>query len=306
MSNINLSIVVLSYNRLEEIKKNVTSICKEIKSEGLYFEVIVVDNASDDGSQQFLRDLEKRYSFLSVLLNNENYGVAKGRNIGYKKAKGNYILSIDDDTKIGIDEIQKLKAELTELPEAGILSPHIKHYKTKQNQSYHGEEVTQIANFHGACYLIKRKVFEEVGYLDEECTFGGEELDYSIRSYNKGFKILYTPNIIVYHNNYRRTGDEGAERRYKWVYNFIRIHFKHFPFLIAVKFSFRYLVSHIFNSLKKNNITASISLCAAAVKGGLIGFEMNGTVSAETTAFYSNENLRPDFGNVPLYQKIKS
>ena len=97
-----LSIIIVSYNTHEFLKKSITSIYEQTRD--ISFEVIVVDNASTDGSQEMIK---KEFPRVKLIINVENTGFAAGNNVGIKQATGEYILLLNPDTEILDGAIQK-------------------------------------------------------------------------------------------------------------------------------------------------------------------------------------------------------
>lgn len=297
-----VSVVTLSFNRKDELLNNLPNLCKVSAQAG--FELIVVDNASTDGSIAFLRELIVVYPSLRLVLNDENMGVARGRNIGWRLASKKYILNIDDDLHIDETGIYGLLKMARENCRAGVISPRIIHAITHEKQCDHGEKNCQISNYHGACHIVRADVFHQVGDIDPECSFGGEELDYSIRVRAAGFDVIYSPAVTVKHNSLARVGVEGVWRRRQWVYNFTRVFFKHFPFWRAAILSGRYALSHIISGRKKFGITFAITLIPFVVRGATTGRIQYQCIPVWVREFYANPELRPEYGNVSLISKI--
>jgi len=297
-----LSVVILSYNRHEELLVNLPLLCNASRNMG--FELIVVDNASTDGSREFLAELEKSFPSIQVILNEENLGVAGGRNLGWQEATRDYILNIDDDTRLGELEIVKLYQIAISKPNVGVISPRIVHAVTGVAQNDHGTKEYFPANFHGACHLVRVAAYRKVGEIDPSCSFGGEELDYSIRVMEAGYSILYTPQVTVQHNNILRTGEEGIWRRQKWIYNYCRVHFKHFPKGMACMLSLRYGILHLVSGVRQHGCLLVFSLPKQVVKGAIDGVRHYQPVSKNVKMFYSDPTLKPDFGNISLLRKL--
>lgn len=297
-----LSLVILSYNRQDELLNNIIPLCEDSLKTG--FELIIVDNASTDGSREVLVELSNQYPGLRVIYNDKNLGVAEGRNTGWQAATRNFILNIDDDTRISLMEIIALHQFAIEKPDAGVISPRILHAITEAAQNDHGDKEYEPANFHGACHLVRRDVYRKVGAIDPACSFGGEEIDYSIRVRAAGYKVIYTPNVSIKHNNFIRSGGEGAWRRRQWLYNFSRVYFKHFPVYIAFMLSFRYLISCLVSGMRQYGLFFALSLPKQVVFGALDGRRQHQSIPREVRDFYVNPALRPDFGNIPLHRKF--
>lgn len=297
-----LSIVILSFNRKGDLESNIPLILQF--SEAADWEVVVVDNGSTDGSVEFLKSSASGRSNVHLILNSGNLGVAGGRNAGWEKSSGDFILNIDDDAFVDFDGICSMLQFMLDHPEVGVISPKIIHRITLASQCDHGSVPVEISNFHGACHLVRRSVYSAVGGIDDLCSFGGEELDYSIRVRNAGFNVLYAPVAVAVHNNFHRIGSEGVWRRRQWVFNYTRVLFKNFPVSMAAVYSSRLLVSHIFSAIKARMVVSGLSLLLSCWRGVFSGFKARSVASKQVCEFYRNPELRPDLGNVSIARKV--
>jgi GT2 family glycosyltransferase len=299
----NLSIVLLSYNRREVLERNVTAL--SCLSEKTGCEVIVVDNASTDGSAEFLANALTRQANMHLIANSSNTGVASGRNAGWHAANREFILNIDDDTVISVDAITSMLAVMAAKRCVGIISPQIRHAATGITQLWFEEPTRRLSNFHGACHLIRRNVIEKIGFNDEDCSFGGEELDLSIRAWAAGFEVLYVGKAVVLHDSLIHTGNDGRWRRERWLYNFIRVHQKHFPIRTAVPFSLRFLASNLISARGAFGPVFLARMLRAAVCGFFDGRRAHKLVPPHVVNLYRRVDLQPEFGNVPLLTKLR-
>lgn len=297
-----ISIVVLSYNRKDTLKRNLSTLTGLAHGTGC--EIIVVDNASTDGSPEMIAAFITDIPNARFIANDKNLGVAGGRNTGWRAAERAFILNIDDDTLVTEEAVARMLSEMHAHPELGIISPRILHAVTGAAQLSFDKPRYQLSNFHGACHLVRRSVIDAVGLNDEYCTFGGEELDLSIRARAAGFDISYIGHATVLHDNLVRTGEVGRERRQHWIYNFIRVFHKHFPLRTALPFSLRYLTSHLVTGVRVYGLCFAPNLINAAWRGFRDGRRKHNTVPTEVVRFYHNPDLRPEFGNVPLWRKL--
>lgn len=299
-----ISIVVLSHNRVEELKRTIPRIAGEMNRFG-GAELIVVENASTDGSAEFLeafaRENGKR---VQIIRNERNLGVAAGRNAGYRKARGKYIINLDDDTYIFPGLLEQTIEAFENAPELGIIVFRIRHHVTKAEQNPPGECGREVANFHGAGHAFRKAMFDRVGYLDERCVFGGEELEMSIRSRLGGFEVRYFPKIMVEHNSMRRMERIELERRMKWRYNYTRILYKYFPESTAYLFSLRLLFPDMVYFLHNGFHPFSLML-REFLRGRADGKREYTPLSDKLLNFYRNPTLLPDLGNVPLTTKLR-
>lgn len=295
-----ISVVILSHNRLNDLQRNVLLWCeKEIPN----LEVIVVDNGSLDGSAQFLQQLNDAGKVKAVLLD-QNVGVAAGRNTGFRHARGKIIVCLDDDAYLSPTELDKVTKYFEEDKSLGVSSPSVIHAVTGERQNPHGDKPIEVANYHGAAHAFRAVALKEIGYLDEQCTFGGEELDSCIRLYDRGYRCLYTPEITAQHNSFLRKGAGGLSRSRHWVYNYARVLFKNFPRKMAVLYANRLLMTHLFHGIKRFGVVGGLEIIKADRNGRQAGMKQHQPVSDKTVQFYSNPELRPEFGNVPLVKKF--
>jgi len=297
-----VSLVILSHNRMDELSRSLDDYCADNGTRD--YELIVVDNASTDGSRNVIAKYQAKHPKIVSVLQDANLGVAGGRNAGYAQALGEFILSLDEDAHIRPHDIAALAALLKKLPGVAILSPKIVHDATGEAQNHHGGQPCIVGNFHGACYLFRRSLLDEIGYLDGLCHFGGEELEYSIRARAAGYGVLYIPDIEVRHNNFIRPGRVGDDRLKKWLYNFVRIYYKFFPVFMATLFSMRYFSSYLLHCFASRSLLVVPQLVWAVGRAILDGLGSRTPVAKEVADFYANPSLRPDVGNVPVWLKI--
>lgn len=297
-----VSIVMLSHNRSDALQKNLPRLHSLAQEHGC--ELILVDNASIDGSVALIQNTAISLPHAKVVLNVENLGVAGGRNAGWRLATREFILNIDDDTIVSSEAVEAMLAVLRARDDVGIVSPRILHAKTREAQLDYGSIECQISNFHGCCHMVRSSLVRKIGYNDEACSFGGEELDYSIRARTVGMDVIYTPVATVFHDNFTRPPSEGKQRRERWAYNFIRIHHKHFGPRRAFVFSARYLLSLAISGVRVFGLGFIPVLFSAAVRGVCDGRRNRAPVPRAVENFYARPDLRPDLGNIPIWSKL--
>lgn len=297
-----LSIVILSHNRLDCINGHWTALLETCDLHGA--EVIVVDNASTDGSIEVLKALRTKYSAMKLCLNASNSGVGAGRNAGYKLATRQFIVSLDDDAEISCRDLAKIPDIFDELTDSGILAFKIFDVVKHSYLNDFGQKRCLVANFAGAGQAFRATLFAKIGYLDELCTFGGEEFDMSVRAFSAGFTTVYLPEVIVTHHSVVRQLTEQQDRRVKWLYNFVRIYFSHFPVGMATVLTMRSLASHLVSGHQKFGLAIFFPLLRSVWVGMQDGVKGRKLVSSDTVRFYSSNTLEPQFGNVSLSSKV--
>ena len=182
-------------------------------------ELIVVDNGSSDDSLQRLKNF--KYSNVQVIKNSKNLGFAKASNQGYEESRGEYILLLNNDTRVEKDFLAKLIKRIEEDKKIGIIQPKIKlmdkpthldsvgsfltrtgflqHLGLLQKDSNKFNKEITIFSAKGACMLIRREVIERVGLFDNDYGSYMEETDFCWRVWLAGYKILYYPVAVIYH-----------------------------------------------------------------------------------------------------------
>jgi GT2 family glycosyltransferase len=254
---LDLTIIIVNYNVKEFLQNLIHSI--EKASININKEIIIVDNASDDGSTEFVRE---RFPQIKLIANDKNYGFGKANNIGLNEARGEYILLINPDTLVAEDTLEKMLEFFKANPEAGlagckILNPDgtlqlacrrsfpgpwtsftkvtglssifpkskiFARYNLtylNENQSY---EVDAIS---GSFMMMRRKVFENVGGFDEQFFMYGEDLDLCYRIQKAGYKVFYvhTAKIIHYKGeSTKRSSLDETKVFYNAMHLFVKKH----------------------------------------------------------------------------------
>jgi GT2 family glycosyltransferase len=296
-----LSIVILSHNRCEELEITFLGLCEKMDDAG--FELIIVDNASSDGSVELIEAATAMHPCVLSVMNARNLGVGGGRNAGWNIATRPYILNLDDDTRVSLDQLKMLLDGTKVRPEAGITFPRVVDLQTRRlvTPDYGPAEVA--ANFPGGCHVVRRSAHAEVGLIDVECTFGGEELDYSIRMRAAGWDVMYLPDVTIDHNGLPRGGEVGRQRRQEWTRNFVRIFFKHWPARMALLYAWRLTLSQVLSATRSFGLKFSLSIFRAAALGARQGISARQTIPKTVVNLYRKRDLRPELGNVPLWRK---
>jgi GT2 family glycosyltransferase len=296
-----LSIVILSHNREDILQEHLELALRGAQTIG--GEVIVLDNASTDKSRAIIADLSSRHPELGVMLSDANLGVAGGRNAGIALAKAPLVLSLDDDAQLDADGWPAAIIAFRDDPLLGVLAPRVIGAKNAIDQGYTGEDLDEIANFHGAGHFIRVAAFDAVGKYDEYCKFGGEELDLSMRLRSAGFTTRYTDRLTVLHANLVRVGPVGMSRRLRWAQSYAYVFAKNLDPLQALLLSWRRLVSYSANIEEQRKFAATRDLLLATLTGLKDGRNSHSPMSREASDFYRNPHLKPEFGNASLSRK---
>lgn len=223
MANNNLplvSVVIVNYNGKDFVHNCIESILKNNYNN---YEVIVVDNGSKDGSVRFLKD---KYSNslkpVKIVELEKNFGPAKARNEGVKIARGEYVGFLDNDTEVDPEWITEAVKLFEKDNKIGCLQCKLMLLRDKERFDYGGDYVNQygfliqrvgfreidkgqydkeieILSAKSAGMFIRRDIFEKVSGFDEDYFIFVEETDLAWRYWLSGYKTVFCPRSIVYH-----------------------------------------------------------------------------------------------------------
>jgi len=223
-----LSIIIVSWNVKELLKKCLQSIYD--KTQGLEFEIFVVDNASKDGSALMVA---AKFTNANLIASNENLGFAKANNLALEQARGKYVLFLNPDTEL-IENSLKTLFDLMEQDEKivlstcqliyldGTLQKNIKNnpelcdqifillklhhlFQTKCLNKYLAknfiyEKEQEVKQIMGAFMFARTEVIKEIGGFDSDYFIWWEDLDLCKRIQDLGMKIVYTPKTKMIHH----------------------------------------------------------------------------------------------------------
>lgn len=263
MPNPNVSVIMPTYNRPERLKLAVESILSQ--NEDTPFELIVVDDGSDNESQmEYLSKLERDYSKVKVN-RQRNSGPATARNYGWRSSNGEIILFTDDDCLVSPNWV----TDLVDAFEPGIgavggpFVPHESHLHSSMFAKYHRWQAEDMYRPieqsrtqkdplpHGITANIgyRRSVLEEVGGFDESFPVaGGEDADLIRRVSSIGYSFKYVP-VPVYHNDLY-TLETFIKRSYNRGKGLHHLHIRHGPQRNIPRVIFGLLVSPLFLPLE--------------------------------------------------------
>jgi GT2 family glycosyltransferase len=232
-----LSIVIVSWNVNDLLRRCVRSVMDSLSSGrqgGLAWQLIVVDNASSDGTVEMLR---QEYPQVELIANQGNLGFTAGNNQGISLSDGRYVLLLNPDTEVVEDALWQMVGYMDQHDRVGALGPQLlypdgtvqssrrrfpgldtaflegtflqplfpnsgilRRYYVRDRADDETQEVDWLV---GACLLVRRAALEEVGSLDERFFMYSEELDWCYRAKTRGWKVVYLPTARVIHHEGR-------------------------------------------------------------------------------------------------------
>ena len=224
-----LSVVLLSYNTRDFTEGALRTVLEA--SAGLSVEVLVVDNASRDGSADMIA---AKFPQVDLIRNPRNVGFSAGNNVALRRVRGRYVLLLNTDTIVRRDTLRRMVEFMDAHPEAGavgckILNPdgtlqldsrrglptpmtsfckmsglsrifpksrRLAHY----NMTYlDPDEIHEVEVLSGSCMMVRKEAMDQVGLLDEDYFMYGEDIDWCYRLGAAGWKIYYLPTTEIIH-----------------------------------------------------------------------------------------------------------
>ncbi len=247
-----LSIVIVNWNTRDLLRDCLASIDAGLG--GLAAEVLVVDNASDDGSADMVR---REFPEATVIENARNLGFAAGNNVALRRAAGRYIMLLNTDTLVHGDVLSEVVAWMDARPEVGVLGPRVLNadgtvqascsaFPSLRHLAMQTLGLTRIARLDayrmtgwdraserrvevisGAAMVVRRSAMDEVGLLDEAFFFYGEETDWCHRFAKAGWDLVFAPIPAVTHFGGGAVGKLNHRRDVLMTEGTTRLHRKH-------------------------------------------------------------------------------
>lgn len=223
MKQTKVSVLIVNFNSKEYLYKCLESLSIQTFKN---FEVILVDNNSSDGSAEYIKDkfLKSKTFKLNIKLieEKENHGFSGGNNIAYKHSYGDYIILLNNDTKVEPDYIENFVNVFIEFPKCGIAQSKILIYDSPETIQVAGSFWTKYAYLYhfgfykpanqkkyntsykifaalGASMILKREVIEKIGLFNNLFWHYYEDSDLCHRAINAGYDVMYYPKAVCYH-----------------------------------------------------------------------------------------------------------
>ena len=217
-----LSVCIVNWNTCNLLKDCLYSIYDDIQA--VEWEVLVVDNASSDGSVEMV---ESCFPQVRLVVSRENLGFAGGNNLAIEQARGRYLLLLNSDTRVEQGALGGLVAFMEDHPEAGAVGPRLVDEKGSLQLScgltpglvsefvnklllhkifpffklggWDHAEIRDVGWVTGACLLVRKAVVEQAGPLDPGIFMFYEDLEWCMRMRRDGWRIFYYPFSQVLH-----------------------------------------------------------------------------------------------------------
>lgn len=217
-----LAIVILNWNGKRFLEQFLHTLCASCPD---YAEVVIVDNASTDDSVAFLKE---KYPELRIIINEENYGFAKGYNVGLRQIEAEYYCLLNSDIEVTPHWVAPVIEQMDADAAIAAVQPKLLSFYKRTYFEYAGaaggfidkygypfcrgrffdvleedkgqyDTDLQIFWATGAALFVRAEVFHKLGGLDDDFFAHMEEIDFCWRINNAGYKIMMNPRSVVYH-----------------------------------------------------------------------------------------------------------
>ncbi len=218
MSKNILTIAIVNYKTPAMVCDVVRSAKDHARVEGIGVDIAVVDNGSDDGSVDIIR---QAHPDIDVIDADANLGFAAGNNLVLKKAVTPYIMLLNSDAFLQPGTLLRLIDFMEAYPKAGIIGPRIlnpdgtdqdypcrfptipemirRAVKGPQFPGSGAADPLPMERIHGCCLVLRREVLDHVGLLDEQFFMYDEDMDWCLRCRKAGWDLYLLPNATVIH-----------------------------------------------------------------------------------------------------------
>lgn len=223
-----VSVIIVSWNTRQVLNECLTSLFEQ--THGIAYEVWVVDNHSQDGSPDMVR---QHFPQAHLIQNSENVGFARANNQAMAYAKGRYVLLLNSDTVILDNAITRSVHYMDDHPDVGIMGcrvlnsdrtlqrtcfqypsllnmllamtylykifPHSRFFGRERMTWWDRSDEREVDVVTGCYMLVRKEVIEQVGMMDETYFMYGEETDWCYRARAQGWKIVFAPVGDIIH-----------------------------------------------------------------------------------------------------------
>ena len=254
-----VSILVLNWNGLQFLKACLDSLSQQTYDN---YEIILVDNGSSDSSVHFVR---KEFPSIHIIQLKENRGFTGGNIVGFHMSKGEFIALVNNDTRADKDWLKNLLGPMIQNANIGICASKLIADPIGKIDSAGDGLTTWGVGFKrglgkdpglytfseyvfGACAaasLYRKKMIEEIGFLDEDFFFNDEDTDLNFRAQLGGWKCVYVPSAVVHHKVNATIGKLSDLHVYFHVRNLEFLWIKNMPTGLMVRFAHHKILQEV-------------------------------------------------------------
>ena len=245
-----ISVIVVTWNARSLLKKCLISLYNQTYKR---YEVIVVDNASEDKTAQMIKE---EFPNVKLIILKENKGFTGGNIEGLKHAKGEFIALLNNDAEASPQWLETLIKPMLENPQVGICTSKVVIKNTNILDSVGGGLTTAFSGFkigmgeradiynkkryvpggYACACLYRKKMLDEIGFFDEDFVFNHEDTDLDFRALLAGWRCVYVPDAIVEHKVSATLGHMSAKSVYYFSRNSEFVWIKNAPTKLMLKY----------------------------------------------------------------------
>jgi len=236
-----VTVLIVTWNRRDDVLETIDSVYSQAYRD---FEIIVVDNGSEDGT---VGTIASRYPEVRLVALENNVGASRARNFGIEIARGEFILFLDSDASPSRDTLANLVKKLKTTPDLGVINSKIVNANTNQiddiagwiytekDKDFQDVEFLSYSFSEGGC-AIKKEVFDKVGPFWDKLFFGYEGMELALRVLDAGYTILYYPPSLVLHRASPHARIKGGSRERILLKSCLMVYLLRFPWWMLIVF----------------------------------------------------------------------
>jgi GT2 family glycosyltransferase len=266
-----VSVIIVNWNRLDDTLKGLRYLRFQ---DDVWYEVVVVDNGSTDGSAERLLG-EKGIKFIGL---RSNVGPCEARNIGIENAKGRFVFFLDSDAILSKRKLARLVERMDQDPTIGILACRIVNGFTREIDqwiysqpvmAFHRHEFDTYS-FSAAGAIVRAQALRDAGPFWDRLFIYTEEVDLSIRILRAGFRIVYYPDVRVYHCPSQQGRKSEGEHLRLQIRNWIWIFYRYYPSVFRMAKIAVYIIVYIIKGIYAGHLGE----CLLGIREGLSNTEI--------------------------------
>jgi GT2 family glycosyltransferase len=265
-----VSFIIVNWNGLKYLRECLSSLLSQTYP---HIEVILVDNASTDGSVDFVKE---NFPSVKIVQNTKNLGFAEATNIGIMKSKGELIVLFNQDAIADKDWLANLVEEIKSSEEIAAVAGKVYYWGDKYGKdavfctwskidpytampyNFAGNDPKAAVDYLTGCaMLVKKEIIEEIGPLDTGYFLYFDETDWCARMIRAGYKLIYVPSAIVWHVVSGSLENQQIKSEYM-IRNRIRFALKNFDLKYMPMFLLSFIAETIFiffRNIRESNLS---------------------------------------------------
>lgn len=261
-----VSLVILSWNRKDDVRESLQRI---FESDYPCLEVIVSDNGSSDGTSDMVR---REFPQVVLLESDRNIGI-EAYNTGFKAARGEYVVILDDDSFPERTAVTRMVEKFRADPALGIVAFDVRNYYSydrvaaipKHDDSDSSTTERYRMGFNGAGAGVRQEVFRKAGYYSGEFFLYWNEQDLSLRAMDAGYGIRFFSDVVSYHK-FSPTNRSSRRAPYYYCRNAFWLVWKNYPWIQAWRLTLTLGRLVAYHSLEQKT-TVYLEAMLAAMRG---------------------------------------